>query len=201
LGALQNSKICYNSVMNQTTNGHYVYAYVSKRGTVYYIGKGKGNRAWQRHKGCNACPPKDNSHIVIMEDNLTEIGALALERRYIRWYGRKDLGTGILRNLTDGGDGVSGIIRSEEVRKRMSDAQTGEKHHFYGKQHNPETIEKLRNAKIGKKRTPFSEEHKRKIKESHSGSRNPMFGRKHSPETIEKIRNARLSKTKENDHD
>ena len=63
-----------------------------------------------------------------MESGLTEIGAFALERRYIRWYGRKDLSTGILRNKTDGGDGASGLIFSEESRKKISKSLIGNKY-------------------------------------------------------------------------
>ncbi|MFY8211955.1 MAG: hypothetical protein ACOVLB_04750, partial [Candidatus Nanopelagicus sp.] len=81
----------------------YVYAYLRQNGTPYYIGKGMALRAWDNNHAVNL--PDNISNIIIVSESLTEIGALALERRMIRWYGRKDLDTGILRNRTDGGDG------------------------------------------------------------------------------------------------
>lgn len=105
-----------------------------------------------------------------MESNLSEIGALALERRYIQWYGRKDLGTGILRNLSDGGEGTSGIIFSEEHREKIRLANLGKKHSQKHRENNS-------NAQKGKK---LSDEHKKKIGLSSGKSRKGLkFSEKH----------------------
>jgi hypothetical protein len=111
---------------------YYVYAYLrskdspnAKAGTPYYIGKGKGTRATDKHPGVSV--PSDRSKIVFIEQNLTNVGACAIERRLISWYGRKDEGTGILLNRTPGGDGgkggsPKGRVLSDKTRKKLSEA-------------------------------------------------------------------------------
>lgn len=147
----------------------YVYGYLrskdsitGKAGTFYYFGKGCDVRAYRKHD--NLPIPKDKSNIVMIAIHLSESESFILEKKLIAEYGRLDLGTGILRNLTDGGDGSSGYKHTKENLDKMS----GENHHaagrpkeshpMFGKTHTAESITKQSNSKLGEK--------------------NPMFGKK-----------------------
>jgi len=107
-------------------NEFYVYAYLRKDKTPYYVGKGSGRRVYVR-AGRVVKPPKDLNRIVFLRTGLTEKKAFEWERFYIKHYGRIDLGTGILRNLTDGGEGASGAVPSEETKNKIREAQLNKK--------------------------------------------------------------------------
>jgi hypothetical protein len=120
---------------------YYTYAYLRKDKTPYYIGKGKGRRAYCKRRDC-INPPRDKNLILILKRGLSESESFKHEVYMIAVLGRKDKGTGILRNRTNGGEGASGTIPGEATRQKMSKARKGK---------------------------PRSEETKRKIGEGHRG--------------------------------
>jgi hypothetical protein len=98
---------------------YYVYAYLrEKDNTPYYIGKGKCRRAYTNISHYVNLP-KDKSRIIFYQIGLTENDAFKLEIAYIKLFGRKDLNTGILRNLTNGGEGASGYKHTPETKQKL----------------------------------------------------------------------------------
>jgi hypothetical protein len=186
---------------------YYTYAYLREDRTPYYIGKGKGNRAYIRRK-TDIKPPKDKSRIIILKQNLTEQDAFKHEVYMIAVFGRKDLGTGILHNKTNGGEGPSGAVRNDETRKKvseakkgsplsketrekMSEARKGNKNAMFGRNHSEETKRKMSEANKGK---TLSEETKRKMSEANKGEKHNFYGKSFSEEHRRKLSEANTGK-------
>jgi len=163
----------------------YTYAYLRKDKTPYYIGKGQTHRAYQQ-KGKPCGVPKDKSRIIKLKQNLTEEEAFKHEIYMIAVFGRKDLGTGILLNKSDGGQGNSGKIVSEETRKKLREANLGKKY-------SEETKAKLRKIKGGKNHPLYGKKHSDETKKLQSevklGKNNPFYGKKHNQEWKDMILN------------
>ena len=81
---------------------YYCYFYNREDGTPYYVGKGCNGRINSKSHPGISLPLKERR--IKVADNLTEEDAIQMEKMYIKKYGRKDLGTGILYNKTDCGE-------------------------------------------------------------------------------------------------
>ena len=165
---------------------YYTYAYLRKDRTPYYIGKGCRDRIYSSNITINK--PKDKSRIIFLKQNLTEEEAFKHEIYMISVFGRKDLGTGILHNKTDGGEGSSGIVRSEECKKKISKSNKGKKR-------TEEFKSKMRAIHTGRKRRPFTEETKEKLSQSQMGEKNSFYGRRHTEEIKRKIKESKEVKS------
>jgi hypothetical protein len=94
---------------------YYTYLWLREDGTPYYIGKGSGGRAYTSWAH-GVHRPADKTRILVQE-HPCEADAFAVEKFLIAYYGRLDVGTGCLRNLTDGGEGPSGSISKKKGTK------------------------------------------------------------------------------------
>jgi hypothetical protein len=88
-------------------------------GTPYYVGKGRGRRAFRGGTQHRFRPPK-NKEAIIIQEWPDENSAFEGEKFLIAMYGRIDNGTGCLRNLTDGGEGSSGHPTSKLQKLKAS---------------------------------------------------------------------------------
>lgn len=146
-----------------------VYQHINKKTEeIFYIGIGKKEeRAY--HKDNRGKFWKDyiskypDYEIKITHKDIIWEEACAIEKYLIAFYGRRDLGKGSLVNMTDGGDGILGYKFTKCINRKK------EKNGFYRKTHSSNTIELLKNQKLG--------------------SKHPMWGKHQSKETIQKRSN------------
>lgn len=102
----------------------YVYIHINpSTGRPFYVGKGKDKRAYSnggRNKFWYNIVAKYGKEVKILQEGLSEQDAHKLETELIRLYGRRNIGTGDLVNLTDGGEGVHGKVYTKKERKQLS---------------------------------------------------------------------------------
>lgn len=168
-------------------NKYFLYRHIRlDKNEVFYIGIGtKPNRthpherseyrrAYDKRNRCDfwkRITSKTNYSIEIMleSDNYEFIKQKEIE--FIRLYGRKNLGTGTLVNLTDGGEGNLNVVRSEEWRRNISMKAKGRKlsqelidrmvkARAWYPGHSQETRDKISKAQKGRKKSP---EHLQKL--------------------------------------
>jgi len=144
-----------------------VYQHIRKdTGLPFYIGIGKTKKRAYSKYGRNLYWNRITNYIEyeveILFNKLSWEDACLKEKELIQKYGRKDLGTGILCNLTDGGDG--NVNWTPKLRKEQSERMKGNIPHNKG--------------------IPTPLEDRKKISESRikkgvaKGKKNPMYGKK-----------------------
>jgi hypothetical protein len=189
----------------------YVYEHIRKdTGAVFYVGKGSGKRCkhfvnrgkfWN-----NFCKSKDNVEVRLPIKNVDEEFSLLAEVELIDLYRRRGVK---LVNISDGGEGTSGWIPSEETRQKIGQANkhtpkaSGEQHGMFGKKHTAESLAKMSAFQKGRmvgENHPFygkhhTDESKAKVSIARKGkcvgADNPFYGKTHTVEIKKQIANAR----------
>lgn len=160
----------------------YIYIHLTHDdGVPFYVGKGRGKRAYSKHARSslwnNVVAKHSGFKVEFLAENLNEEQAHCHERRFISFYGRRDLRLGPLVNLTDGGEGVRGNfgnqnwkfrVETDETRRRKSESHKGKKRPDHslkmmgnswhrsrgiGYKQSEECKQKLRLANLGKRAT------------------------------------------------
>lgn len=165
----------------------YVYAWCYPDGRPFYVGKGCGRRDAQpksnklfRNIVAKIGRDGGSPRVVRWHEGAIEEDAHRLEMAYIKLFGRRDLGTGVLVNMTDGGEGASGLVHSNETRTKMRAAASGGNNPNFGKTLSAEIRAKMSEAQRKRYEDPAE---RAKISEAQRGENNPNFGKERSAET------------------
>ena len=167
----------------------YTYAHFRPDNLVFYIGKGRGRRAWSeknRNPHWHHVTAKHGEHKVeVLAQWPTEQEAFDHEK-FLIWCFR-DMGYS-MANIADGGEGSSGYKHRDETIQKMQENRIGEKNQFFGRTHSEQTKKIISEAKKAEPSRPWlgkrmSEETKKKISESLRG----RAGIKHTEESRKKM--------------
>lgn len=192
---------------------YYVYVYLDPRkaGTFeyggefkfdyepFYVGKGQGKRKDSHIRNCNLKQER-NLHklnkinkimrlgfkpiIIVVKDNMLEEDAFQLEKDLIKLIGRNDKKLGTLVNLTDGGEGATGAILSEERKERLRQQHLGmkasddtkKKMSDFQKQRYAQMTDEEKLEFIERCKSCWTEEMKEEVRLKYLGDKNPNFG-------------------------
>jgi hypothetical protein len=184
----------------------YVYRHIRiDKNEPFYIGVGsdknykRANNNINRNKHWKNIVSKTDYRVDILFDDLTWNEAIVKEVEFISIYGRIDLKTGTLCNLTNGGEGCSGYIFPKERIEKLKKIKTGKKmsleqriefnKNYLKRDLSDLDIEKIKKRinnealkSAGQKITACSEEKKIKMSKMFTGVNNPFYGKRHSDE-------------------
>lgn len=122
------------NVIRANKGKHYTYGLCKRDGELFYVGIGQRNRLFVHETDTRRgyVYNKLKSSIISKEEYLLYVlfivssnrdSCLKMEANVISRFGRRDIGTGTLSNLTDGGDpGPNGCVYSEERRIKHSES-------------------------------------------------------------------------------
>lgn len=136
----------------------YTYLHCKPDGTPFYVGKGHDRRATRivgakrnfHHQNIVRKYGKENIRVYVFPCD-SEQQAFTDEIQQIAQLRNEGY---MLCNFTDGGEGMSGHIFSEESLKKMSESRTGAKNHFFGRKHSIDALEKISASSKGRKKSP-----------------------------------------------
>lgn len=131
---------------------------------IFYVGKGSHRRAYSKHrrnKHWNNVVAKAGGYSVrLVADDIEEDLSFLVEMERIDQLKRMGV---TLTNKTDGGEGPSGMRHTDEAKRKIAEAQMGEKHWTFGRGITDEHREKLR---IARSKFVFTEETRAKLSEA-----------------------------------
>ena len=154
--------------MQHTESSFYVYHHIRPdTGQVFYVGKGIGRRAFDRGERRGqfwhrVVKKAGGVSVEIVAQKLTEDEAFLLEKQNIAAFRKQRVR---LCNLTDGGDGASGLKRTSAWKRMMSKVHSGkvvseevrlkisESVKASGFVHTDEMLKKMSKASKGQKRS------------------------------------------------
>jgi len=194
-------------------NKFFVYSYAYPDGTPYYIGKGCGSRhrVHLRDAKANRNTNKfavrvtkkilnsGNEPIIsIIQNEMSEDEALSLEIELIYKYGRRDNGTGILTNCTDGGDrGASGLSPESKARQVAGIIEWTSNFRVVDDEYKKKISEGLKRYYS---ENPVSLERRAYISKMFSGENAHFYGKNHSEESRLKISESLKGKPLSDEH-